>query len=53
MSYVYIFLAGALIGVISGVLIEKKNSTKINAALTSAQTDLATANAALAAMKKG
>jgi hypothetical protein len=46
MSYVYVFLVGVLVGVIAGVLIEKKNSTKINA-------DLDAANAALAAMKKG
>ena len=38
---------------IAGIFVEKKNSTKINAALTATQADLATANAALAAMKKG
>ena len=36
----------------AGILVEKKNSAKINAALNAAQSDLATANAALAAMKK-
>jgi hypothetical protein len=52
------YVAALILGIIAGIFIEKKNSTKINAALQTAQqeaasakSELAMANAALTAAK--